>query len=400
MSKKVGRNDPCPCGAVNALTGKPVKYKKCCLVKLKSQSEPKVIPQMKAELDQQSRKRRRILETKGIFIDFPAPQNHQGRSVWALGNRLYYHLGEGMTFHEALFFVLAKEIGNQWINQQEALPLEKRHFILQCHHAYVEWRRNNSNETNQIGDQRWAAAPDGLTKSLLSLAFDVACIIHTHGHLPKQMIHRLKSTDSNYQGVRYEIAVAAIFARVGCKFEFLDEKLEGLQQVPGHCEFFATEPETGVKVAVEAKSKVRKGVLHEPGQSKDFQLWNNATGPYRSALTQNPEDTPFFVFVDVNTPPTPGVDPFDKNWAKEILENRKRTPVNKPDNPDPCTAIVYTNYSYHYQSDQEAKANEAITVIPEYPRHRVPERLLEKLQLSIENYSFIPNINNDGEIEN
>ncbi|TET53586.1 MAG: preprotein translocase subunit SecA, partial [Actinobacteria bacterium] len=27
---KVGRNDPCPCGATNSETGKPMKYKKCC----------------------------------------------------------------------------------------------------------------------------------------------------------------------------------------------------------------------------------------------------------------------------------------------------------------------------------------------------------------------------------
>lgn len=28
--KKIGRNDPCPCGAVDE-NGKPVKYKNCCL---------------------------------------------------------------------------------------------------------------------------------------------------------------------------------------------------------------------------------------------------------------------------------------------------------------------------------------------------------------------------------
>ena len=28
--KKIGRNDPCPCGAVDE-NGKPKKYKKCCL---------------------------------------------------------------------------------------------------------------------------------------------------------------------------------------------------------------------------------------------------------------------------------------------------------------------------------------------------------------------------------
>lgn len=31
-SKKVGRNDPCPCGAVNPKSGKPYKYKKCGMI--------------------------------------------------------------------------------------------------------------------------------------------------------------------------------------------------------------------------------------------------------------------------------------------------------------------------------------------------------------------------------
>jgi hypothetical protein len=177
MASKIGRNDPCPCGATNALTGKPIKYKKCCLINPKSQPDPRVIAQMKAKLDSQSEKRKQVLRGKGIFIDFPAPQNHQGRSVWALGSRLYYHPGEGMTFHEALFFVLAKELGNEWIQDQEALPLDERHFILKCHYAYVQWRKKNNNQENQVGDSRWAAPPDGFTKSLLSLAFDVACII-------------------------------------------------------------------------------------------------------------------------------------------------------------------------------------------------------------------------------
>jgi len=31
--KKVGRNDPCPCGKKDPVTGKPIKYKKCCYPK-------------------------------------------------------------------------------------------------------------------------------------------------------------------------------------------------------------------------------------------------------------------------------------------------------------------------------------------------------------------------------
>ena len=32
MVAKVGRNDPCPCGAVDA-NGKPIKFKRCCIKK-------------------------------------------------------------------------------------------------------------------------------------------------------------------------------------------------------------------------------------------------------------------------------------------------------------------------------------------------------------------------------
>ncbi len=31
--KKVGRNDPCPCGKKDPITGRPIKYKKCCMPK-------------------------------------------------------------------------------------------------------------------------------------------------------------------------------------------------------------------------------------------------------------------------------------------------------------------------------------------------------------------------------
>jgi hypothetical protein len=123
------------------------------------------------------------------------------------------------------------------------------------------------------------------------------------------------------------------------------------------------------------------------------------TGPYRNALNHNPDVIPFLVFIDVNTPPTPDVEIFEKPWAKEILENRKKILVNKPDNPDPCTAIVYTNYSYHYQTEEEAKANEAITVLPNYPRYKVNESFLKKLQLTIQNYSYVPNIEYDGTVK-
>jgi len=363
---------------------------------------PSEIAQMQIEMQEASLKRRKQLVPRGIFIDFPAPiTNFKGKSLWAFGSGVYHYPHVNMTFHEGLIFVLRYELSKdkKWVSQQESLPLEKRHFIFKCFEAYKNWREKNSVPENEIEPEKWSAVPDGLTKSLLALAFDIACIIHVHEHVPEKIIERLKKNDHIYQGARYEIAVAAIFARMGCTFEFLDETLDGLTQTPGHCEFFATDKETGITVAVEAKSKVRKGVLHQPGQAEGFQLWNNVTGPYRNALKQNPEDIPFFVFVDVNAPPTPGVHIYDKPWVQEILDSRKRTPLNKPGKPDPCTTITYTNYSYHYQTDTEAQANEGIVVVPGYPKHSVPEIFLNKLRMAVENYSFVPNIGYDSTIQ-
>lgn len=147
---------------------------------------------------------------------------------------------------------------------------------------------------------------------------------------------------------------------------------------------------------MESKSKVRKGVLHEPGTSQDYQLWNNVTGPYRNALSQNPDNMPFFVFVDMNCPPTPRIPTLAKPWAKEILESRKKTSVNKPDKPDPCSGIVYTNFSYHYQTTQEAHANEALLIAPDYPKYAIPDQFLSKLSVTLDGYSQVPNIGFDG----
>lgn len=386
----IGRNDPCPCGS-------GLKYKKCCLFRTNPNMDELFL--IKQKMDSDSLKRRSVLESHGIYIDFPTPTRFKGYSVWALGSRIYPRERFDQTFHEFILSVLAQELGTDWITEQEKLPLEKRHFILQCHYHYIEWRKKNETTQNQVGDEKWRAIPDGWCKSLLSLAFDVACIIHVNGSIPPKILERLKLPDRNYQGARYELAVTAIFSRMNCKFEFLDEKLDHLKNTPGHCEFYATEPSTGFHFAIEAKSKVRKGVLHEGGISKDYQLWSNVTGPYRDALSQNPDTIPFFIFVDINSPPTPDIPILEKPWAKEILTSRKQNPLNKPDNPDPCTGIIFTNYSYHYQTSNEAKANgEALLVLPDYPKYIAPENFLKKLHTTISGYNYIPNIEYDGTI--
>jgi hypothetical protein len=57
-----------------------------------------------------------------------------------------------------------------------------------------------------------SAEVNGWVRYLLSLAWDVATLIHA-GEPPSELIDRLRDHD-NYQGARYELAIAAIFARL------------------------------------------------------------------------------------------------------------------------------------------------------------------------------------------
>lgn len=113
---------------------------------------------------------------------------------------------------------------------------------------------------------------------------------------------RLKNRDQ-YQGARYEMAIAAIFARLDCDIQFTDEKSKSK-----HCEFIATHRVTNSSLAVEAKSKHRSGVLHQIGFLSSLEKLLSARmirRLFNDALDQNPRDVPFAVFIDVNSPITP-----------------------------------------------------------------------------------------------
>ncbi len=352
---------------------------------------------MKNDLDRKSAMRRSSLISKGIYIDFPSPTTFKGKSVWALGSRLYPNESIGISFHEFIINALAQELGKEWIQMQKGLPENERHFIIKSHDRFIDWL-NKSPKNKLEGEEHFSAIPDGWTKSLISLAFDIACIIHVHGYVPPKIIGRLKLKDSNYQGARYEIAIAAFFARMGCKFRFLDEELDHLKLTPGHNEFIATDTELNTSVVVEAKSKVRKGVLHELDSLDPLKLWTNITGPFTDALKEIPADLPYLVFVDMNCPPTPELPLLERPWAKQVLEQRKRNPNNNPTNPDPCSGIVYTNYSYHYQFDNEARSGEALLIVPNYSRYVLPELFILKMQNTLNGFSAVPNFNYDGSV--
>lgn len=194
------------------------------------------------------------LRELGIFVNYIKPVVHQGKRVWALGDRIYLRPNPNETFHEFVIWVLQDTLGKEWFDGEEKKPLEKQHFVYRCFMQFCEWSRAHATPENAVAQGGWMVKPDGWSQSLLALAFDVASLQHA-GRLPDDLVERLKGYDS-YQGVRYELGVAAVFARLGFDIDFVEPGKDGLK----HCEFIARHQQSGMAIGVEAKSRHREGV--------------------------------------------------------------------------------------------------------------------------------------------
>lgn len=379
---KAGRNDPCPCGSGE-------KYKKRCLTK---DSLP--IPQEVIDYFTKVRAKQEFYKRAGIHINYVNPVDFKGKRVWALGSTVYPNFPKNTTFHEFLIEILKNTLGYNWLREQAVLSADERHFISICLEKLGEWIERNEKTAQRIegGGGAWGATPDGYSKTLLLLAFDVCSLIHTH-KLPDQLLRRLKSRD-HYQGARYEVAIAAIFARLDCDIQFTDENSKNK-----HCEFIATHRETGASLAVEAKSKHRFGVLHQFGFLPPLQKLLSGRTIRRllnDALEQNPKDIPFAVFFDVNSPPTPQIPFNDKPWVKDAKSLVAKKLKELPPEEYPLSAAFFTNFSYHYQTESEAQPGEVLSLIVPHPKFPPPnERFFSYLQGALSHYGFVPAIGID-----
>ncbi len=387
---KIGRNSPCPCGSGR-------KYKKCCLIKVGVNATPRVtevtstpeLESLRGQIDKENEDRRtKYLEPLGIYVDFVKPMIYKGRKIWALGSRLYYERPSEETFHEFIMFVLCQTLGEEWRKQQISLPEDKQHFAYRCYEKYNAWRKKNHTSSNQRGGV-WAALPDGWTRAFLALAFDVCSLIHKD-YMSDSLLNRLRNRDQ-YQGARYEVAITAMFARLGYKITLLDEA----NIKTTHPEFIAEDLINGEKIAVEVKSKQREGIIHAPGRvSKPEQLlWGDIQRLYRHAMKQNPGKMPFLVFIDMNSPQTPGIAWQDKPWVKDIKKMMDKSPLHNLQNPDPCSGLIFTNYSYHYQTEDEAKHGEHLLTIPLHPIYRIQRGdFFTRLEKALSSYGNVPNL--------
>lgn len=384
--KKIGRNEPCPCGAKKP-DGAPIKFKRCHWGKSTSS-----LPSGLLEVFQKTMKERTeqeaYLRSLGIYFNFIKPVIFKGKKIWALGSRVYARGQTQETFHDFIVFVLAETLGEQWLKEQDALKDKDKHFIAMCFKKFQEWRERLIKKQDLPPGTRWEGKPDGWSKSLFCLAFDIASLQHTN-QLPIGLLNRLRLTQE-YQGARYEIAVAAIFARLGFSIEWLQAGSDGLK----HCEFIAVHVASEMKIAVEVKSRHKKGVIHTSGEIDEQKNYKGNVQKLLNQARQKSEygTMPFMIFVDVNAPIEPKENWMEIQWVKDILRAARQAVPVTAQSPDLCNATVFTNYSFHYQTENEAGIVEHLSAIPQFPKFPLKEpSLLSGLKCALSNYGNVPN---------
>jgi len=374
---KIGRNDPCFCGSKK-------KYKRCCFEKKPSTEDIEKIVQ----IYNKQKKEKHQLEQMGILINYVKPVLYKGRKVWGLGDKIYHNRTPNETFHEFVIFIFKKTLGKEWFDKQQKLEKDDQHHIFRCFDQFRLWMIRHAEPKNKINQNVWGYTPDGWSKNLLSLAFDVASLQHTD-KLPRNLLERLKNYNE-YQGAKYEITVAAIIARLGFDIEFTTSKRGG----PKHCEFIATERKTKMRIGIEAKSRQRDGVLHRSGTKDKKKVLKGDVSKLISKALQKSEvgQMPFLIFIDMNCPLSKKIQTTEKRWVNDVIRITGKKGKPTIENPNLYSAIFFTNFSYHYQESKCAGPAEVLTTIPLFSLHPIDTEILKMIQNALQHHGQVPMI--------
>lgn len=309
----------------------------------------------------------------------------QGFRVRGIGNAIYRRPVKE-TFHEFLLYLLLLTLGEEWYKQQVLLKLEDRHVILKWFDSFKEWTKSSSTERNKV-EGGWKALPTGEVQTLISLAYAIFCLNVQH-KLPAPLIKRLRNKDQ-FQGAHYEITVAAIMARAGFTLNFL----ENLTQDKKRCEFIAKHKYTGIEIGVEAKSRHRKGVLHQAGEfSYSEAMKGDIEGLLRKSLTQKLRGLPYIIFFDLNLPATPHIDWSTKPWVEDIRKMLDEIGAPSVKTPDPFNGLILTNFSYYYGGNEgTAPPGEYMLIMPNYSEVQLnTPQIFAAINESCARYMLIP----------
>jgi hypothetical protein len=269
----------------------------------------------------------------------------EGQRFRVVGNRVYTRpLNE--TFHEFIINhlrdTLRMKFAADWGSKQETLPTEKQHPI-------YRWHTETIDAVKTRGDRSGISSVvmTGNIKALRALAFDIYTL--EHHSIPFRTEHwlRLQHVDQ-FQGVRYEIAVAAMACRVGFKIEWCSGKGK-------KGEFLGTHLASGQKIVFEAKSHHRAGILGRDGSFDPVNAKIKIEGHLKEALEQTQDaKLPLILFDDLNLP----IDakPMDEEkWFKDIEKVFSGNEFLAGLHATHYGALMITNFGWHFHEKLPSK---------------------------------------------
>ncbi|WP_175922181.1 hypothetical protein [Burkholderia latens] len=267
----------------------------------------------------------------------------EGKWMVAVGSSLYRQTQDGpydftnvLHDHALLFF------GEPFMEAEERKPLARRHPAMQWMHTYVSHRQRVLREQNP--DPRGSQIGSGA--AWFRLAYDLFTI-GDNSKLERMLKARL--LDPQYfQAARHELKVAAMCIGAGFSLDFEDEQDNSRR----HPEFIATDRFSSTKIAVEVKSRHRKGIQGfnggrdiAPGDKVDIRK------PLLEAYKKN-VDLPFYVFIDTNLPPAEDESIWNR-WIAEIRDTMIDLDAEGYADSCPANAIFFSNDPSHYLAEQQ-----------------------------------------------
>ena len=297
----------------------------------------------------------------------------QGSKFRAVGKNLHIR-PVNESFYDFQIQHLLWQLGEEWFNREMAKPLQERHIILQWRAECAQQFRRYQDPRNPEGNVR--APFTGGTRALQVLADDVYQLIHA-SELPARIPARLRDLEQ-FQGARYEILIASLFARCGFEIEFISDSSKR------NPEFFAKKD--GERLGVEAKSRHRAGVLNRRGQF-DKEAPAEIKRLYEDAAGQNPGDCPFLIFIDVNLPLTPEVPLMEKEWVKEAMKAFEYREQEECENRD--TGLILTNFGWHFSREEGSPPGEHCQSRMAAPKFPVRDATWEILGRALSEYGRV-----------
>lgn len=328
--EQAGRNNLCPCGS-----GK--KYKKCCLL-LKGVPTRRILPSLsitpamtgkiRSQLEAERKRKEKFGEVRpAVHCDF------RGHKVVAVGNELHWSK-DWKQFPDFLLDYVKIALGREWGKTELAKPLSERHEIMKWYDGMCRFQQSQKPGPDGL----YGMMPNGPMKAYMLLSYDLYILRH-HSALHAALVRRLKQKKP-FQGARHELFAAATCIRAGFDIEYEDET----DKARKHTEFVATHRVTKQKIALEAKSRHRPGVLGFDGQRELVEaVQADIKRLFKNALAK-PAEYPYVIFFDLNLPPGRLM---DEAVQKDILETTIKVSTSYGERA-PFSLLLFSSFPDHY----------------------------------------------------